>query len=77
MDSAAAETNRHTAERKRATVLFADILGFTALSEKMGPEQAYLVVTECLKLLDELTPSGNNFQQQLRRVNCLQLLPSV
>jgi predicted ATPase/class 3 adenylate cyclase len=33
-------------------VVFADVIGFTALSETHGPEEAYLVVTACLKLLD-------------------------
>jgi class 3 adenylate cyclase/tetratricopeptide (TPR) repeat protein len=40
------------AERKHATVMFADIEGFTALSEKSGAERAYFAVTGCLKLLD-------------------------
>ncbi len=35
-----------------ATVAFADIVGFTALSERLGPERAYRAVTECLRLLD-------------------------
>jgi class 3 adenylate cyclase/predicted ATPase len=42
---------RHT-ERKRVTVVFADVVGFSTLSEARGPEEAYLVVTGCLKLLD-------------------------
>jgi class 3 adenylate cyclase/predicted ATPase len=45
-------TSTPRAERKRATVLFADIVGFTRLAERAGTERAYLVVTECLKLLD-------------------------
>ena len=36
----------------RATALFADLVGFSAISERMGPEQAYLIVTGCLKRLD-------------------------
>jgi class 3 adenylate cyclase/tetratricopeptide (TPR) repeat protein len=40
------------AELKRVTVMFADITGFTTLSERSGVEEAYSVVTECLKLLD-------------------------
>jgi class 3 adenylate cyclase/tetratricopeptide (TPR) repeat protein len=42
-----------TAHLTHATVMFADILGFTALSESAGVERAYLVVTECLRLLDD------------------------
>ena len=40
------------ARRVQATVMFADIEGFTALSKEIGAEQAYLIVTRCLKLLD-------------------------
>jgi class 3 adenylate cyclase/tetratricopeptide (TPR) repeat protein len=39
-------------ERRRATVLFADLTGFTALNERLDPEDAYGVVTGCLKRLD-------------------------
>jgi class 3 adenylate cyclase len=38
----------------RATVLFADLVGFGALSERMGPEPAYLVVTRAVRLLDSV-----------------------
>jgi predicted ATPase len=47
-----ASTEAMKARRTRATALFADIVGFTAISERMGPEQAYLIVTGCLKRLD-------------------------
>ena len=40
------------ARRVRATVMFASLSGFTALSEKLGTERAYLIVTGCLRLLD-------------------------
>jgi len=43
---------RRALDRRRAAVLFADIVGFTALSESAGVEHAYAVVTGCLKLLD-------------------------
>jgi class 3 adenylate cyclase len=39
-------------ERRRVTVMFADITGFTSLTERSDTEQAYEAVTGCLKLLD-------------------------
>ncbi len=42
----------HRAQRTRATVMFADLVGFTALTETVGPERAYAISTGCLKLLD-------------------------
>jgi len=39
------------AERRRATIVFADISGFTALSERLDPADAYDAVTGCLRLL--------------------------
>jgi len=41
------------AERRRATILFADITGFTAMAEQMEPQKAHTIVTRCLSLLDE------------------------
>nr|MDJ0870003.1 adenylate/guanylate cyclase domain-containing protein [Myxococcota bacterium] len=40
--------------RAHATVLFADLIGFGALTERVGPERAYLVVTGCLQVLDSV-----------------------
>jgi len=42
------------AERRRTTVLFADITGFTAMSERLDPREAHGIVSGCLALLDEV-----------------------
>jgi class 3 adenylate cyclase/tetratricopeptide (TPR) repeat protein len=41
-------------ERRRATVLFTDITGFTRLTETLGDQRAYSIVADALKLLDEV-----------------------
>jgi len=40
-------------ERRNVAVLFSDIIGFTALSEKLDPEQVYLTVDNCFKAFVE------------------------
>ena len=40
-------------ERRIATVMFADISGFTAMSEKMDPEQVTCVMNECFCMMEE------------------------
>ncbi len=42
------------AERRRASVLFADLSGFTAMTERIGAERAYPVVAAALDLLDQV-----------------------
>jgi hypothetical protein len=50
----AAGATRSETERRRATVLFADITGFTSLVEQAGDEEAYEIVGACLRLLDAI-----------------------
>jgi len=38
-------------ERKRVTVLFADAVGYTAISEKLDPEEVHKLMDRCFKLL--------------------------
>lgn len=42
------------AERRQVTVLFADISGFTRLSEQLEPGQAFRTVSGCLRVLHEV-----------------------
>ena len=41
------------AERRQVTVLFADMVGFTAFSEKSGEEAAFALMRDLSKLMDE------------------------
>jgi class 3 adenylate cyclase/predicted ATPase len=42
-------------ERKLVTVLFADVANFTALAEKLDPEEVHQIMDECFKILmDEI-----------------------
>ena len=42
-------------ERKRVTVLFADVAGFTSMSEKLDPEEVHQIMDGCFKILmDEI-----------------------
>jgi class 3 adenylate cyclase/tetratricopeptide (TPR) repeat protein len=50
-------TNRKTleGERKLVTVMFADVAGFTALSEKLDPEDVHRIMDSCCRILvDEI-----------------------
>jgi class 3 adenylate cyclase len=38
-------------ERKQVTVLFCDLVGFTSMSEKLGPEYSYSTMDQVLEIL--------------------------
>ena len=38
-------------ERRQTTILFADLSGFTSLSEKMDPEEVTFLINDCLKIM--------------------------
>src|SRR5208283_4204139 len=42
------------AERRRVTILFSDIRGFTSMAEKMPPEQVILRLNEYLTLMIDI-----------------------
>jgi hypothetical protein len=43
-------------ERKLVTVFFADVANFTAMSEKLDPEEVHAIMDGCFKILmDEIT----------------------
>ncbi len=41
-------------ERRNATVVFADISGFTAMSEKLDPEEVTSLINRCFHMLEEV-----------------------
>jgi hypothetical protein len=38
-------------ERKQVTVMFCDMVGFTALSKQIGPEEAYTIIDQVYEIL--------------------------
>ena len=46
-----AQRDRIEGERKQVTVMFCDMEGFTALTEKLGPEEAYAVMDQVYEIL--------------------------
>jgi class 3 adenylate cyclase/tetratricopeptide (TPR) repeat protein len=46
-----AQRDRIEGERKQITVMFCDMQGFTALSERLGPEEAYAIMDEVYEIL--------------------------
>jgi predicted ATPase/class 3 adenylate cyclase len=45
------QRDRIEGERKQVTVMFADMEGFTQLSEKLGPEEAYTIMDQVYEIL--------------------------
>ena len=46
------EAGEREIQRGRATVLFVDVLGYNALADATSPDDAYTIITRCLRLLD-------------------------
>jgi len=53
VDKILASRRNMEGERKQVTVLFADVTGFTSISEKMDPEEVHGLISECLLFLTE------------------------
>jgi class 3 adenylate cyclase/tetratricopeptide (TPR) repeat protein len=47
------DTIQKDSERRLATVMFADISGFTAMSEKMDPEEVTCTMNDCFCMMEE------------------------
>ena len=45
------QRDRIEGERKQVTVMFCDMEGFTSLSEKLGPEEAYTIMDQIYEIL--------------------------
>jgi class 3 adenylate cyclase len=45
------QKDRIEGERKQVTVMFADMEGFTSLSERLGPEEAYTIMDQVYEIL--------------------------
>lgn len=50
-DKILSQRDKIEGERKQVTVMFCDMVGFTALSEKLGPEEAYNVMDQVYQIL--------------------------
>ncbi len=45
---------RRESERRQATIVFADISGFTAMSEKLDAEEVTSVINDCFDMMGEV-----------------------
>jgi class 3 adenylate cyclase/tetratricopeptide (TPR) repeat protein/predicted RNA-binding Zn-ribbon protein involved in translation (DUF1610 family) len=46
-------SDRLTSERRTVTVLFADLSGFTAMSERLDPEEVTTIMNNCLQIMGD------------------------
>ncbi|KKK57072.1 hypothetical protein LCGC14_3058160, partial [marine sediment metagenome] len=44
-------------ERRQATIMFADISGFTTISDNMDPEEATSLMNECFSMMGQAIES--------------------
>ncbi len=51
------KSDYRVSERRQATVMFADIAGFTAISEKMDPEEITSLMNQCFSMLGKVVAS--------------------
>jgi class 3 adenylate cyclase len=51
-------SRRDTAERRQVTVMFSDLVGSTALSARMGPEDQREVISAYQKCVAETVQAG-------------------
>jgi hypothetical protein len=52
-------------ERKQATVMFCDMEGFTALTERLGPEEAYSIMDQVYEILIHEEPAKKRLTSSL------------
>ena len=55
--------------RKHVTVLFADISGFTAMSEEMDPEDVTTLMNGCLNQLADTVAKYEGYVDKFRRLH--------
>jgi class 3 adenylate cyclase/tetratricopeptide (TPR) repeat protein len=52
-DKIMANRGRLEGERKQVTILFADVTGFTSMSERMDPEEVHELIAQCIDFMTE------------------------
>ena len=62
---ATAEIRQPTEERRWATVLFADVSGFTSASEQMDPEDVTAMMDRCMRKLGEVVEQFDGYVEKI------------